>query len=79
MKLYKALLDKKSGVIEDVERGYTKIKISSIKYIDKAALTLKEEINNIIYKDNPNYIHLKVAINFIIEFSIFIFCSCNYI
>ncbi len=49
IKLYKALLDKKSGVIEDVERGYTKIKISSIKYIDKAALAVKEEINSIIY------------------------------
>lgn len=50
--IYKTLLDKKSGIIENIERGYTKIKLNSVKYIDKAAVNVKEEISKIIYDES---------------------------
>ncbi len=69
IKLYKALLDKKTGIMENVERGYAKIKLSSVKYIDKAALTIKEEINNIIY-DKQNKRKKDETINLLQEYYI---------
>lgn len=50
--IYSTLLDKKSGIIENIERGYTKIKLNTVKYIDKSALNVKEEISKIIYDES---------------------------
>ncbi|WP_159150858.1 dynamin family protein, partial [Clostridium neonatale] len=50
--IYSTLLDKKSGIIENIERGYTKIKLNTVKYIDKSALNEKEEISKIIYDES---------------------------
>ena len=51
LRLYKVLLDKRSGIIENIERGYTKIKISSIKYIDKSAMHIKDQISQLIHDE----------------------------
>ncbi len=50
--IYSTLLDKQSNIIENIERGYTKIKLNTVKYIDKSALNVKEEITKIIYDES---------------------------
>lgn len=50
--IYNTLLDKESVIIENIERGYAKIKFSIVKYLDKAALNVKEEIIKIIYDES---------------------------
>lgn len=50
--IYSTLLDKQSNIIENIERGYTKIKLNTVKYIDKSALSVKEQITKIIYDES---------------------------
>lgn len=50
--IYSTLLDKQSDIIENIERGYTKIKLNTVKYIDKSALSVKEQITKIIYDES---------------------------
>lgn len=48
MNMAKELLVKKEDFIETIERGFTKIKVKSIKFIDKSAVTIKNSINEYI-------------------------------
>ncbi|MBW6410546.1 dynamin family protein [Clostridium weizhouense] len=46
------LLDKKFEILGTIDRGFTKIKVNSIKTIDKSAITIKEKITSYIHDES---------------------------
>lgn len=52
IKIARELLDINQEAIETIDRGFTRIKVKAMKFIDKSAMTVKKSITDYIYDES---------------------------
>ncbi|SFD17395.1 dynamin family protein [Clostridium uliginosum] len=52
LNITREFLDKKKEILETLDIGFTKVKLKSLKFIDKSDITIKDEITKYIYDES---------------------------